>query len=271
MVVAQAINISELEPITSEMPRPLNYRDRTLHKLPSDTGPLQNKLKEIDLFCDIQQMIINQSKTKTAVFNTKTKDFYPRMEDSNGHMYENVEEFKLLGVEFVSHPISGVKWDKYVTKCIRKAYSNMWILKRLKEFGVSTEDLLLTYQSRIRIHLELNVPLWHFSITKKLSRNIENVQKSCLFLILGQVATTEYYCNLALLNLDLLSERRVKLCTQFAKKTFKHPQHGKMFTKNDNRTTYLGGKRNVIVPTAKTARYDRSSIPSLARILNTLD
>ena len=187
------------------------------------------------------------------------------MKNANGTTYDNVEEFKLLGVDFVSHPISGVKWEKYVLKCVKKAYANMWILKRLKELGVSMEDLVLTYYSRIRIHLELNVPLWHFSITKKLSNVIEKVQKSCLFIILGQLATSSYFCNLTLVNLDLLSERRQKLCTQFAKKTFKHPVHGKMFTKN-TRPTREG--RNVIVPRGKTVRYNRSSVPSLSRMLN---
>ena len=107
--------------------------------------------------------------------------------------------------------------------------------------------------------------LWHFSITKKLSNVIEKVQKSCLFIILGQLATSSYFCNLKLVNLDLLSERRQKLCTQFAKKTFKHPVHGKMFTKNI-RPTREG--RNVIVPRGKTVRYNRSSVPSLSRMLN---
>ena len=113
-------------------------------------------------------MKINDSKTKTAVFNTaRSKDFYPRMKNVNDSMFENVEEFKLLSVEFVPHPISGVKWDKYVMKLVKNAYSNMWILRRLKEMGVGVDDLLLTYQSRVRIHLELNVPLWHFRLHDK--------------------------------------------------------------------------------------------------------
>ena len=118
----------------------------------------------------------------------------------------------------------------------------MWILKRLAELAVSTEDLLMTYQSRVRIHLELNVPLWHFSISKKLSSYIEKVQKSCVFIILGKLATPNYYCNLDRLNLELLSDRREKLCIKFAKKTLKHPVHGKMFKLNEGRLTRGGRK-----------------------------
>ena len=57
-------------------------------------------------------------------------------------------------------------------------YSNMWILKRMSELGVSMGDQLMTYLSRVRVYIEQNVPLWHFSITKQLSNKIENIQKA---------------------------------------------------------------------------------------------
>ena len=60
-----------------------------------------------------------------------------------------MEEFKLLGVDFVSHPRTGVKWDKYLLKCIKQAYANMWILKRLSELVVSVGDKLMAYENRI--------------------------------------------------------------------------------------------------------------------------
>ena len=41
MTVAEAIKTSELIPISDHMERLLNYRDRTLHQLPSKSGPLQ--------------------------------------------------------------------------------------------------------------------------------------------------------------------------------------------------------------------------------------
>ena len=142
----------------------------------------------------------------------------------------------------------------------------MWILKRLAELGVSLDDLLLTFLSRIRVHLEQNVALWNFTISQQLSKKIESVQKACLFIVLGRDATPDYYCNLAMLNLEPLADRRLKLCRKFAQKTFKHPVHGKIFTANPSNHTR--SSRKVIEPQAKTARYRKSSIPSLARILN---
>ena len=118
------------------------------------------------------------------------------------------------------------------------------------------EDLSMTYESHIRKHLELNVPLWHFSITQHLSSVIEKVQKACMFIILGKHASLDYSCNLAILNLEPLYDRRVKLCNNFGEKLIKHPVHRNIFTWNEGRKTRDG--RKVFVPYARTSRYGRS-------------
>ena len=144
----------------------------------------------------------------------------------------------------------------------------MWILRRLAEKGVSPEDLLLTYKSRVRIQLEMNIPLWHFTISQALSKTIDRVQKACLFIILGKYATDDYNTNLSLLDLEKLENRREAICQKFAKKIIKNPVHRNMFEWRKGLNTRAGNK--VIVPAAKTVRYDRSSIPSLAGIINSL-
>ena len=129
-------------------------------------------------------------------------------------------------------------------------------------------DQLMTYLSRVRVYIEQNVPLWHFSITKQLSNKIENIQKASLIIILGHLASPDYFCNLAMLNLEPLLNRRKILCKNFAKKTLKHPVHSKMFEfkqRKKTRTCF-----NVIVPFAKNARYANSSIPSLAKLINSM-
>ena len=266
-VAAEVIKLSTLEKITSNVERPLNYHDRTLNKLPDTPGLLQNKLTQMDSYCKVQQMKINNEKSKTAIFNTSTtRDFHPRITDSNGKIYENVDDFVLLGVDIVPHPKLGISWEKYIMKCIKKAYNKMWILKRLSEVGVTTKDLLMTYESRLRSQLEMNVPLWSSSISKKLSIQIEKVQKSCLYIILGKKATQHYNLNLQLLKLDRLDERRDKLCENYARKIIKHPQHRETFTWVKKTSTRTGPK--VVVPYARTERYRRSAIPNLACLIN---
>ena len=142
----------------------------------------------------------------------------------------------------------------------------MWILKRLAEIGASIDDLRIAYLSRVKVHLELNVPLWKFAISKTMSKKIERVQKACLFIILGRHATSDYMCNLAMLNLEPLANRREVLCNKFARKTFKHPVHTKMFIPSSRENARSG--RKVIEPNTKTARYRKSSVPSLAKLIN---
>ena len=212
-------------------------------------------------------MKINQKKTKSIIFNTsKLKDFTPRLTNMNNDIYENTETYKLLGVDFVTHHTKGLSWDMYIKNCIQRAYSNMWILRRLLELGVSIEDLLLTYTTRIRVHVEQNVPLWTFNISQKLSTQIEKIQKICLFLILGKQASNSYFCNLAILDLDTLENRRKTISKTFAEKTLKHPVHSNIFQRTSSANTRSG--RRVVEPYGHTQRYNRSSVPSLARLLN---
>ena len=110
------------------------------------------------------------------------KDFTPRISNSDGTMYENVEQFKLLGVQFETDKRKGINFDPYIDKCIQKGYMNLWILKRLKELGVSYEKLLEVYKLRIRAFVEQNVPLWMFNLSQKMCKKIE----VSLYVLLGK-------------------------------------------------------------------------------------
>ena len=212
-------------------------------------------------------MKINDKKTQTVIFNTSTsKDCYPRLINSKGFIYDNTEDFKLLGVDIMTDQKQGIRWDSFIRKCIKKAYLNMWILRRLAEFGVSTKDLIMTYIERIRIMVEPHVALWSFSINESLVKAIEKVQKVACFIILGKRSTPSYSRNLSMLNLEPLERRREILCKNFASKVFKHPVHNHMFTLTKGQNTRSGSK--VVIPPIKHARYRKSSIPSLAKIIN---
>ena len=163
MSICQTVNKSDLISIDWQMQRPLNFRDRTLHYLPDHNNQLQKHVNSVHKFCEIQKMIINEKKTQTIIFNTFiSKDFTPRIQNKSGDLYQNTEQFKLLGVELASHKIKGISFDGYVENCIKKGYTNLWILRRLAEQGVSIENLLLAFNTRIRVCVEQNVPLWTF-------------------------------------------------------------------------------------------------------------
>ena len=141
----------------------------------------------------------------------------------------------------------------------------MCMLKRLAELGVSIEDLLSTYTLRIRVQVEQNAPLWMFYLTEQLSKDIEKVQKMASYIILGKHAHRDYLCNLAILDLEPLDQRRNKLAKNFANKILKHPVHKQIFKIIHSKTK--SGNR-IEIPKCRTARFERSTVPSLAKLIN---
>ena len=161
-------------------------------------------MNDVIKFSSIQKFKINETKTQKVVFNTAlSKDFYPRIHNANGEHYNHVEQFKLLGVDFRTDNKKGVSCDLYINNCIKKAFKKIWILRRLAEQGVSQDNLMLTYKSRVRGCVEENAPLWMFSLTKELSDKIERVQKISFCIILGKKSSIHYSQNLIALTLSL--------------------------------------------------------------------
>ena len=247
MSLCHAVNLNDLQLIDGPVVKPLNFRDRTLHHLPSNKNELQKAVNNVHKFSKIQNFKINNDKTLTVIFNTaESKDFYPRITNMEGVLYKNEENFKILGINLASDKKKGVNFNFYIDKCIQKAYSKLWILRRLVEMGTLMEKLIITYNLRVKIYLEQNAPLWMFTISNAMKAKIEKVQKISLFIILGKHAHTDYLCNLAMLDMEPLEERRQRIALNFATKILKHPQHRNIFTYKVSTKTRSGNK--VIVP-----------------------
>ena len=58
-----------------------------------------------------------------------------------------------------------------------KAYQRLELIRKLYEFKVPLIDLTHIYTLYVRSILEFNCCVWHFSITKTESEDIERVQK----------------------------------------------------------------------------------------------
>ena len=79
---------------------------------------------------------INENKNQTIVFNARTsRDFYSRIQNSMGKIYDNVENFKLLGVDIRTDKRNGMNFDTYINGIIKKGYKKIWILRRLAKIG----------------------------------------------------------------------------------------------------------------------------------------
>ena len=136
----------------------------------------------------------------------------------------------------------------------------------MSKLGVSVKNMLLTYKSRIRIFVEMNVNLCSFNVSAKMSKKIEKIQKIAIYIILGTKADSDYFCNLAILGLDKLKYRRQVIVKNFATKLLKHPIHRNIFKFTEASRTRSNKK--IVVPFARTARYGRRNIPELGKFIN---
>ena len=62
------------------------------------------------------------------------------------------------------------------------------------------------------------------------------------------------------------SPRGLLIAKNFSTKILKHPEHRKMFKISASKRTRSG--KTIIEPTTRTARYRKSTVPSLARLIN---
>ena len=223
-------------------------------------------------YCTDNQMMINTDKTKVVLFNTARKfDFMPQLSIGGNTQLEVVEEFRLLGIIFKSN----LSWQANTDLMCKKGYSRLWMLRRLKKLGASTSDMLDVFHKQIRCVLELAVSVWVPGLTQAESLQIERVQKCALHVIMGE----EYisYANaVSILKVDQLSERRSKLCLNFARRSEKNIKYQNWFypaeevippTMNTRSDVEIVQTKYRPVP-CRTDRYKGSPIPYLTDLLN---
>ena len=272
MTLAGTMNLREClvpNPDTNQ-PFPLAFHDRTQHVLPESLNLLQEQLDKMIQYCEENSMMINHNKTKVVLFNTARKyDFMPRLSIEPGINLEVVEEFKLLGIMFQSN----LRWQANTDFMCQKAYSRLWMLRRLKKLGAEISEMLDVYQKQVRCVLEMAVAVWEPGLTIAQSKQIERVQKCAFYIILGASHTT-YGNALKQLGGELLSERRQKLCLKFAKKSEKHTQFSSWFEPTEERELPLPNTRSdkTVLKykpvTVRTDRYMDSPLPHLTDLLN---
>ena len=168
---------------------------------------------------------------------------------------------KLLGV-IVSQDL---KWGKNTELICQKARRKLWILRRLRLFNFSLEELFDVYTKEVRSILELAVPVWHSSLTVRQSDSIERIQKLAFRIILNEDYTS-YEDACETFSTLTLKERRVKLCLKFARKNLKSEFN--LFTKVSTDVQTRRPTKPVLEPWCNFGRYKKSSIPYIDRLLN---
>ena len=207
-------------------------------------------------------MIINTKKTEAMMFSFSRKyDFPPEIEFSDGSLLNVVSEKTILGVVITED----LKWKSNTNFIVSKARGKIWMLRRLMPFNFTTLELFDVYIKEVRSILEYAVPVWHPGLTRKQSSEIEAVQKTAFRIILRQ-RYSDYNSACAFFKTQSLEERRQQLCLRFAKKNMKSDLS--FFTPANNNQNLRNRKKQVEEFKCRTARFQQSSLPYLASILN---
>ena len=243
-------------------PRPHTFAERTCHALPPEHNLLQNYIHDVENFTANNKMKINKKKTTVMKFtNSRKYDFPLEVQFADGSLLETTEVSKMLGVMICSN----LKWKHNTNYICSKARRKVWLLRRLQPLGLSASELYDVYTKEVHSILEYAVPVWHYSITKREISEIEAIQKLAFRMILGR-SYGSYASACAAFSTESLEERRRKICQRFALKNVK--SNNCLFTLA-NSSHFLRNRKNIVQEyKCNTARFQRSSLPSMSKFLN---
>ena len=156
-----------------------------------------------DLLTQISELKIqlNEKKCKELRigFGKSSAEFDPVV--VNDIPLEVVPCAKILGLTVSS----SLKRNDHIYQTITKARKRLYFLTQLKRAKVATNELVLFYTTCIRPILEYACPVFHDSLPKYLSKDLESIQKRALRVI---HPWTPYSDALSLTGLQPLSTRR---------------------------------------------------------------
>ena len=257
---------ASLIPDTASRPRPLRYQERTGMILPRAENQLQEQIDNFQTFVEENKLVANARKCKAMKFNFSRKFDFPLEVQLNHEKLQEVDEMRLLGV-IVS---SDLKWQKNTDALVKKAMSRIWLLRRMKQMGVSQTTLADYWAKEGRSVLELAVPLWHSGLTSRQAASLERCQRVAVA-AMGLSGWRDYDASLARLGLCRLAARRDKLCRTFATRTVARSRHQDLFPRREHHghnTRHAGNSFHE--DSCRTQRRYKSARPYLARLLNQL-
>ena len=209
-------------------------------------------------------MKMNETKSNYIIFTKSKKKFATRFTLNNKHL-EKLIITKILGV-WLSEDGS---WSKNTQETLKKGYSRISFLTKLKYAGVAIDDLIQMYQLFIRSCTEYCSVAFHSSLTETQSKSLERLQSTCLKVILHDNFIS-YSAALEMTGLETIYDRREKRCLDFSIKCIKHSQNSRFFPLNPclENQSKIRDREYFNVNFAHTEDYKNSAIPYCQRLLN---
>ncbi len=106
----------------------------------------------------------------------------------------------------------------HIRQISSKASKRLYALRILRRNGDQPSDLRTVYCSFIRLVLEYACPVWHTSLPKFLTDELERIQRRALKITVPHLSS--YFESLKDLQLPTLEERRELLCRSFHKNNY---------------------------------------------------
>ena len=137
----------------------------------------------------------------------------------------------------------------------------------MKILNIHPDIIIDFYFKEIRSICEMACQVFHSGLTKNQSRDIENIQKRALKIILGQhYGNYELACTL--MSAEPLSDRRDSICLTFIKKAVRKGLHTDIFKPAKTLNVTRSKNTQLKEYTCNTQRYYNSPLVYLSRLYN---
>ena len=203
-------------------------------------------------------MKINTKKTKAMIINfTNNHQFSTRMNVNNVNI-ELVDEMKILGTTITSN----LTWNTNTQNIIKKVNKIMLLLKKIKSFGATVQEMVHLWIIYCRSVLEQSAIVWGSSLTYENKIDIERTKKSFTKMILKNKYIS-YEEALLKLNLPTLGESRQELSLKFAKNCLKNEKFQNLFPKNLTRERTTRHNEEYKIPLCHTNRMRHTGLTNM--------
>ncbi|CAB4016292.1 RNA-directed DNA polymerase from mobile element jockey, partial [Paramuricea clavata] len=185
---------------------------------PSKQSSLQQAVDYIDAWSQENRLQLKPTKCKEvrSCFKRNPPSF-PLVE-LNDFQLERVSVAKILGVTIRDD----FKWNDHIGIVTVKAAKRLYLLRQLKRAGICPKDLITFYCSAIRSLLEYSCQLFHRSLPKYLSNELESIQWRAMRIIHPDL---KYADALKDAGICTLFDRRAQLSTHLFEDIVNNPNH----------------------------------------------
>lgn len=198
-------------------------------------------------WCQQYQLQINPRKTKELVVDFCRQQSSPALMNIQGMDIERVTSYKYLGVLLNNK----LDWSTNTDTLIRKGQSRLFLLRKLRSFGVQGSLLKTFYNSVVASAIHYGIVCWSGSISARDRKRLERLVRKA-----GSVLGC---------SLDTLEEVGNSRMLAKLKAMLDSPSHPLQPA-----LTALGSSfsQRLLHPRCKTERYRRSFLPTAVRLLN---